>query len=222
MAKEANAQSTDNGYRLRTTLIEDTSEAVNPTPGVESISPSSANIGSGPHTVTITGSGFVPESVARFNGSERNTTFIDSAHLLVYLTSSDMNGSAGRYINVYNPEPAGGYSNSAFFKINGYVAPAPAKSTKTTNSAGYTPAKSSNTNNNSNNSGSVQGAQDSNTSNTDNYSSLASNAIYGTNSFMPSGLVQWLLFAIFVLIVVIILRKIFFADKYHNTPLKHA
>jgi hypothetical protein len=56
----------------------------------------------------------------------------------------------------------------------------------------------------------------------DAYSALASNVIFGSNSFMPSGIIQWLLFAIFVLIVVIVVRRIFLADKYHAKPLKHA
>ena len=57
----------------------------------------------------------------------------------------------------------------------------------------------------------------------DDSSNLASNAIFGSNSFMPSGIIQWILFAIFVLLIVILVRKISGADKkYHSTPMKHA
>ena len=62
------------------------------------------------------------------------------------------------------------------------------------------------------------------TTTTDNNSSnLASNAIFGSNSFLPSGLIQWILLAIIILVIVILIRKISGAeDKYHSTPLKHA
>jgi hypothetical protein len=57
----------------------------------------------------------------------------------------------------------------------------------------------------------------------DDNSNLAANAIFGSNSFLPSGIIQWILFAILILVIVIIARKIFGADKkYHETPLKHA
>ena len=54
-------------------------------------------------------------------------------------------------------------------------------------------------------------------------SDLAANAVFGTNSFMPSGLIQWILFAILILLIVILVRKVTGAeDKYHSEPLKHA
>ena len=40
-------------------------------------------------------------------------------------------------------------------------------------------------------------------------SDLVANAIFGSNSFTPSGLIQWILFAILVLLVVILVRKIY-------------
>lgn len=53
-------------------------------------------------------------------------------------------------------------------------------------------------------------------------SSLAANAIFGTNSLMPSGIIQWVLFAILVLLVVMLVRKIYGADqRYHAAPMKH-
>lgn len=54
-------------------------------------------------------------------------------------------------------------------------------------------------------------------------SNIAANAIFGTNSLMPSGLIQWVLFAIFILIVVILVRKVTGAEnRYHAEPFKHA
>ena len=60
------------------------------------------------------------------------------------------------------------------------------------------------------------------TTDTNTNSDLASNAIFGANGFLPSGLVQWILFAIFILLVVILARKVFGAQKrYEEAPLKH-
>lgn len=54
-------------------------------------------------------------------------------------------------------------------------------------------------------------------------SSLASNAIFGANSFAPSGIIQWILFAIIILLLIIIVRKFFGgADRYHSKPLKYS
>lgn len=58
--------------------------------------------------------------------------------------------------------------------------------------------------------------------NSDTVSGLTANTIYGSNSFLPSGLVQWVLFAIFVLVIVILSRLLFgYREKYLSTPLKH-
>ncbi len=53
-------------------------------------------------------------------------------------------------------------------------------------------------------------------------SALAATAIFGSNSFLPSGLIQWVLFAILILLIVILVRKILGAEaRYHAAPLKH-
>jgi hypothetical protein len=59
--------------------------------------------------------------------------------------------------------------------------------------------------------------------NSNNTSNLASTAIFGSNSFLPSGLVQWILFGIIILLLVIFVRKIFGArENYDELPMKHA
>lgn len=55
-----------------------------------------------------------------------------------------------------------------------------------------------------------------------NENNLAANALFATNNFMPNSIIEWLLFAILVLLIVILVRKIIGADKnYFATPLKH-
>jgi hypothetical protein len=58
---------------------------------------------------------------------------------------------------------------------------------------------------------------------TNDYKSVTANAFYGKISFMPSGLVQWILLAIFILLIIIIVRRVLAKDEiYYSEPLKHA
>ena len=57
----------------------------------------------------------------------------------------------------------------------------------------------------------------------DKYKNLAASAIFGDIGFMPSGLFQWILFAILILLIIILVRRIFGGSKkFHETPLKKA
>ena len=202
----------DNGFSYTSTK--------NPFPTVYSISPNVGNMGDGPKTITITGSGFVPSSVARWNGSARPTTYIDSRHLLIQISANDLRGSRGRYVNVFNPAPGGGYSEAEFFTIEGYVAPtAPSIDP---NQHLYDESNVNTYNNTNDNFYNSNQAQNNDKINRENSSALVSNAIFGSNSFLPTGITQWVLFAIIILIIVIIVRKLFgHSDRYHNSPLKH-
>ena len=54
------------------------------------------------------------------------------------------------------------------------------------------------------------------------FSDLTANTVYGTNSFMPSGLIQWVILAIIILVIIILARKFFGREAgYHSMPLKH-
>ena len=57
----------------------------------------------------------------------------------------------------------------------------------------------------------------------DSYGNLTANALFGSNSFMPSGLVQWIVFAILILLIIFLWRYIHRSEeKYMSSPLKHA
>ncbi|MEK7563973.1 MAG: hypothetical protein AAB510_00150 [Patescibacteria group bacterium] len=179
----------------------------NPVPQLYSLKPGSANSGEPDTTVTLTGRGFMANSVARWKGSPRPTTFIDGRHLFIHLTNADLSSSDGGYINVYNPSRSA-YSVAIFFKIKGYV-----KTAQTTNTQ-----KNEDPNNYLYN----QNKSTTEDKSIGNYSDLASNAIFGNGSFMPSGLLQWILFAIIILIIVVLVRKIFGGEaRYHAKPAKH-
>lgn len=58
---------------------------------------------------------------------------------------------------------------------------------------------------------------------TTDYKDLTANSLFGRFSFMPSGLMQWILLGIFILVIVILVRKVSGKDEeYYTTPLKHA
>jgi len=91
--------------------------------------------------------------------------------------------------------------------VGNYVAPA--STTTTTN----TVSKTTNTNK------SVATTSDVNP----NYGSLTANALFGSNSFMPSGLIQWIVFAILILLIVFLWRYVHRSEeKYMAEPMKHA
>jgi len=178
----------------------------NPTPYIASISPNSSDSNARTNIViAITGNGFIPSSVARVNGSERLTTFIDYSHLLIRINPNDFYNTDGFYLNVFNGFPGGGYSNAEFFTIN-------------------KPTPVANTNNNNTYSNINQTENTTTTNQKSNPSNLAATAIFGSpNSFLPSGLIQWVLFAIIILLIVILVRRIFGAKKnYEETPMKSA
>jgi len=174
----------------------------NPVPFLYSISPKSVDASAGSATITITGHGFTPNSVARLNGADKPTTFIDRDHLLIHLSGNDLvSATDGYYINVFNPG-RGAYSSAVSLKVTGSPLPI-ANNSSNGNYSGST--------NTQNSGGNTNG------------SSLAGAAIFGAKGVFPSGLVQWVLFAIVILLIVILVRRISgAADRYHNEPLKHA
>jgi len=51
---------------------------------------------------------------------------------------------------------------------------------------------------------------------------LAANALYGSNGFMPSGIIGWILFAILILLIIILTRRVAgHSENYQATPMKH-
>jgi hypothetical protein len=121
------------------------------------------------------------------------------------------------------------YSNAIQLKVSGYVASNNDNGMGNTNYnySGQNNGNSNTADSNRNTNGGYfsnenQSGNNVNNEGEQNISSLASGAIFGSNSFAPSGIIQWVLFAIIILLIVIIVRKFFGgADRYHNTPLKH-
>lgn len=71
-------------------------------PQITSLSPMSATIGASSTNVTITGTGFTTSSVARWNGSNRTTTFLSSTQVRMTVPSGDLSSDRMGAITVVN------------------------------------------------------------------------------------------------------------------------
>ena len=85
---------------------------LNPMPTITSLSPPSATVGATQLTLTITGTNFVRTSVARWNGTDRPTTYVSATQLTVVIPASDLLTAGTARVTVFNPAPGGGTSNA--------------------------------------------------------------------------------------------------------------
>lgn len=182
-------------------------EKINPKPVIYSIDPKSGERSGYGKEITIVGKGFIPTSVARVNGEARPTLLIDSTRIILQANGNDMYRSEkGFYVTVWNEGLGGGFSNSKFFDVK--EAPAVANTTSF-----LYPGQ------NNQNTSSVRTVGE---GNSEDFSSLTANAVYGSNSFLPSGAIQWVMFAIVILLMIMMARKYFGAEEaYQTSPLKH-
>lgn len=95
----------------------------NPAPQLTSLSPGAAIVNSNAITLTLTGSGFVPQSRVLWNAAQRPTTFVSSTQLTAQISASDLATQGQVSVVVSNPAPGGGNSGTLSFTI--LAAPAP-------------------------------------------------------------------------------------------------
>jgi hypothetical protein len=91
----------------------------NSAPTTTSISPTTKNVGNAQFTLTVNGSNFVSDSVVKFNGSNRATTFVSASQLTAIIPATDLlTASNTIQITVFNTAPGGGTSNAQIFTVN--------------------------------------------------------------------------------------------------------
>jgi hypothetical protein len=96
-----------------------TMNVTNPVPSISALSPTAALIDSSVSTaVTVTGLGFVPDSVVLVNGSPRITALTNASTLTATLNAGDVANSGESRIQVINPSPGGGTSNILPFNVS--------------------------------------------------------------------------------------------------------
>lgn len=90
----------------------------NPVPAITAISPTTVTSGGPAFTLTVTGTGFVSNSVVRFNGADRATTFVSETEVRALITAADILNGGTAIITVFNPAPGGGVSGELTLTIN--------------------------------------------------------------------------------------------------------
>jgi hypothetical protein len=90
---------------------------VSPPPTLTSLSPNTAVAGGPAFTLTANGTNFRADSVVRWNGSDRATTFVSSTQLRAAIPASDIATAGTATITVFNPGAGGGTSNALVFTI---------------------------------------------------------------------------------------------------------
>ena len=89
----------------------------NPVPVLSQLTPQQMQAGLPGFTLTLSGSGFVSGSTARWNGSDLVTTYISSTQLTVQVAASALLNPGNIPVTVFNPSPGGGLSNALTFTI---------------------------------------------------------------------------------------------------------
>jgi uncharacterized repeat protein (TIGR01451 family) len=102
----ANAPGSGQLYLLRGPFVLPQWGTPNPTPVLSSLSPSTVPAGINGGTLVVTGSSFVPGAVVLWNGSERETTFVNSGKLTVAIPATDVSNAGNIILTVNNPGTA--------------------------------------------------------------------------------------------------------------------
>lgn len=89
----------------------------NPVPALSSVSPATVLAGSAA-TVTVTGTGFLPQTEVRVGGTPRPTVYVSPTALQVTLSAADLMVPAAVALTAVNPAPGGGASNVAVVQVD--------------------------------------------------------------------------------------------------------
>lgn len=89
----------------------------NPRPEVASVTPDALPAGSAAAEITLSGEGFLKDSVVKATGKKLPSTFINAQTLSAKLATADYAGRSEIGISVLNPEPGGGESAPLPLKI---------------------------------------------------------------------------------------------------------
>jgi trimeric autotransporter adhesin len=88
-----------------------------PVPILTTLSTNQGQAGQLELSLGVTGTGFVKNTVVRFNGAPRATTFVSGTSLGVLLLEGDLRAAGTFAISAENPAPGGGTSNALSFQL---------------------------------------------------------------------------------------------------------
>ncbi|HXQ25444.1 MAG TPA: hypothetical protein VN822_03450, partial [Candidatus Acidoferrales bacterium] len=89
----------------------------NPVPSLTSLTPTAVFAGSAGTALTVTGANFVSNSAIVVNGVQRDTVFGSSTQILTTLNAGDFATGGISQVQVTNPAPGGGTSNTVTFAV---------------------------------------------------------------------------------------------------------
>jgi len=91
----------------------------NPVPSLTSMMPTTVPVNSGPFTLTVKGSGFIPTSAVYFNLHAQPTTYVSETELTAQIPADQIaQVVSSTYVWVQNPSPGGGESNNLTFSLS--------------------------------------------------------------------------------------------------------
>lgn len=93
-------------------------------PVITKLNPTSATVYSPVFTLAVSGSGFGPASIVRWNGAELATTYKSATWLTAVVPSSHLTQTGTFAVTVENPAP-GGLSDPWFFNVTEQINPVP-------------------------------------------------------------------------------------------------
>ncbi|MCJ7486935.1 MAG: SBBP repeat-containing protein, partial [Candidatus Aminicenantes bacterium] len=93
----------------------------NPLPALASLSTTHVTGGGAAFTLTIQGSNFVPNSVVRWNGNNRTTTYVSATELQGAILATDIAEGGEAQVTIFNPAPAGGASGAIVLPVSGFT-----------------------------------------------------------------------------------------------------
>lgn len=89
----------------------------NTAPVLTELGPTSIAAGSSAFVLSLTGNGFVPTSVVKWNGIARRTVYVSDKRVTAEITDMDVESIGSASVTVENPSPGGGISASLVFQI---------------------------------------------------------------------------------------------------------
>lgn len=109
---------------------------INPLPAVTTISPNTAAAGSATlNPLVITGTGFIPASVVKWNGITLTSMYISATTINAEVPAALLTTAGAANVTVTNPLPGGGVSNAAVFTITAAPNPVPTFTSMSPNTA---------------------------------------------------------------------------------------
>lgn len=93
----------------------------NPHPALSQVSPPSVTAGSADIALTLSGSGFVPDSILSMGDTPLSAVFGSSTQITVVLPAESLAQAGTATLTVTNPQPGGGASNVLTFTIRAFA-----------------------------------------------------------------------------------------------------